>query len=49
MRIIYDDVGSWRMKERFIDKMRAEGIEAHPFMAVRFPVLTSRVNYRNHR
>lgn len=49
VRIIYDDVGSWRMKDRFIDKMRAEGIEAHPFMAVRFPVLTSRMNYRNHR
>ncbi len=49
VRIIYDDVGSWKTKNRFFDRMRAEGIEIYPFMPVRFPVLTSKVNYRNHR
>ena len=49
MRVIYDDVGSWKTKNRFFDRMRAEGIEVYPFMPVRFPVFTSKVNYRNHR
>ena len=49
VRVIYDDVGSWKTKNRFFDRMRAEGIEVYPFMPVRFPVFTSKVNYRNHR
>ena len=49
VRIIYDDVGSWKTKNRFFDRMRAEGIEVFAFMPVRFPVFTSKVNYRNHR
>ena len=49
VRIIYDDVGSWKTKNRFFDRMRAEGIEIYAFMPVRFPVFTSKVNYRNHR
>lgn len=49
VRVIYDDVGSWKTKNRFFDRMRAEGIEVYAFMAVRFPIFTSKVNYRNHR
>ena len=49
VRVIYDDVGSWKTKKRFFDRMRAEGIEVYAFMPVRFPVFTSKVNYRNHR
>lgn len=49
VRIIYDDVGSWKTKNRFFDRMRAEGVEVYAFMPVRFPVFTSKVNYRNHR
>ena len=49
VRVIYDDVGSWKTKNRFFDRMRAEGIEVYAFMPVRFPVFTSKVNYRNHR
>ena len=49
VRVIYDDVGSWKTKNRFFERMRAEGIEVYPFMPVRFPVFTSKVNYRNHR
>ena len=49
VRVIYDDVGSWKTKNRFFDRMRAEGVEVHAFMPVRFPVFTSKVNYRNHR
>ena len=49
VRVIYDDVGSWKTKNRFFECMRAEGIEVYPFMPVRFPIFTSKVNYRNHR
>jgi len=49
VRIIVDDVGSWDLKEKYFKKLREEGIEIYPFMEVRFPRLTSRVNFRNHR
>ena len=49
VRIIYDDVGSWKVKKRFWERMRDEGIDLEPFLRVRFPRFTSRVNYRNHR
>ncbi|MGN0282610.1 MAG: cardiolipin synthase [Prevotella sp.] len=49
VRLIYDDVGCWKVKRRFFERMRQEGIEAWPFMPVRFRSFTSKVNYRNHR
>ena len=49
VRIIVDDVGSWDLKEWFFEELRENGIEIYPFMEVRFPRLTSRVNFRNHR
>jgi cardiolipin synthase len=49
IRVIYDDVGSWSTKNRFFEQMRKTGIEVHPFLKVVFPILTSKVNYRNHR
>lgn len=49
VRVIYDDVGCWHVPGRFFDSMRADGIETRGFLKVRFPLFTSRVNYRNHR
>lgn len=49
VRFLYDDVGSWKTKDSFFERMREEGIEVHPFMPVRFPLFTRKVNYRNHR
>ena len=49
VRLIFDDVGSWELKKRFIRSMSDAGIKIDCFMKVRFPMLTSRVNYRNHR
>lgn len=49
VRVLYDDVGSWGLKEPFLAPMRAVGIEAHPFQKVSFPKLANRINYRNHR
>ncbi len=49
VRIIVDDVGSWGLSKKFIKQLRNNGIEIYSFMEVRFPRLTSRVNFRNHR
>ena len=49
VRVVYDDVGCWRVSQRFFSRMSREGISVQPFMPVRFPTLTRRVNYRNHR
>ena len=49
VRIIYDDVGCWRVPHRFFERMREGGIEVQPFLPVHFPTFTSKVNYRNHR
>ena len=49
VRIIYDDVGCWRVRRGFFERMREEGIDVLPYLPVHFPTFTSKVNYRNHR
>lgn len=49
VRIIYDSVGCWNVKQRFFNHIRQLGIQTAEFMPVRFPKLTSKVDYRNHR
>ena len=49
VRVIYDDVGCWRVRGRFFERLRHEGIDVRSFMPVRFPAFTGKVNYRNHR
>lgn len=49
VRVIYDDVGCWNVKDKFFREMKHNGIEIYPFLRVVFPVFTSKVNYRNHR
>lgn len=49
VRLLYDDVGCWRVKDRFFNRMKAAGIQVYAFMPVRFPAFTGKVNYRNHR
>lgn len=49
VRIIYDDVGCWSVKNAFFERMMEAGIEVAPFLPVRFPQFTSKANYRNHR
>lgn len=49
VRLIYDDVGSWNAKRSFFKDMQKEGVEVQAFLKVAFKLLTSRVNYRNHR
>lgn len=49
IRIIYDDVGCWRVPSAFFERMKKAGIDVCAFMPVKFPAFTSKVNYRNHR
>lgn len=49
VRLLYDDVGCWDVSNSFFSGMRDEGIEVAAFLPVRFPQLTHKVNYRNHR
>ena len=49
VRVLYDDVGCWNVSHRFYDEMLSMGIEVRPFLKVRFPRFTGKVNYRNHR
>ena len=49
VRLIYDNVGCWNVRNKFFERMRDGGIDVHSFMPVKFPAFTSKVNYRNHR
>lgn len=49
IRLIYDDVGSIEINKKLNRKLRNLGIECWPFMPVRFPRFTSRINFRDHR
>lgn len=49
VRVIYDGVGSRDLDKSYIDALKQAGVEIYPFLPVVFPVVTSKVNYRNHR
>ena len=49
VRLIYDDVGCWKVKNIFFRRLIDGGVEVAGFLPVRFPKFTSKVNYRNHR
>ena len=49
VRLIYDDVGCWKVSHQFFEQLRDAGVEVAPFLPVRFPSFTSKANYRDHR
>lgn len=49
VRLIYDDVGCWKVSHRFFNRMRDAGVEVAGFLPVHFPSFTSKANYRDHR
>ncbi|MBR7167033.1 MAG: cardiolipin synthase [Bacteroidaceae bacterium] len=49
VRLLYDSVGCWSVKRSFFDEIRRAGGYVESFLKVRFPLLTNKVNYRNHR
>lgn len=49
VRMIYDDIGSWKTKQKFFKEMREAGVQVFPFLKVLLPYLSPKFNYRNHR
>ena len=49
IRLLYDDVGFLRVDGNFFEEMRCEGMYVQAFLKERFPMLSSSLNYRNHR
>ena len=49
VRVIYDDVGSWRSKNSFFNEMKSHGVQISAFLEVKFAALANKINYRNHR
>ncbi|MDD4922769.1 MAG: cardiolipin synthase [Bacteroidales bacterium] len=49
VRLIYDDIGSWKTKKRFFREMQDAGVQVYPFLKVLLPYLSPKFNYRNHR
>lgn len=49
IRIIYDYLGSYSVGSKRWDKLKSYGIQIYPFLPVKIPLLSSTVNYRNHR
>lgn len=47
--VIYDDLGSLAVKNRFFREMEEAGVEVSPFFKLTWPHLASRANWRNHR
>lgn len=49
VRFLYDAVGCWKLNKNYMKELQEAGVETVPFAPVRFPVLTHKMNYRNHR
>lgn len=49
VRFIYDDVGCLKTKDKFFRPITANGGQVFPFLEVRFPRFSRKVNFRNHR
>jgi len=49
VRLLVDSVGSWSLGRVFHRQMQKAGVESYEFLNVFFPILTHRINYRNHR
>lgn len=49
VRLIYDAVGSWRLKDSFFKPLLDAGVKLKPFLPVTLPLFGNRLNYRNHR
>lgn len=49
VRLLYDDVGCWNTRDSYFRRLSRGGVKVEAFLPVRFPTLTDKVNYRNHR
>lgn len=49
VRVMFDGIGSFFLKDGFVKEMERAGIEVIMFSPLRFVTPVSRINYRNHR
>ena len=49
VRLMFDDVGSWKLGRAYAKRLRNAGVEVHAFMPSSFAFFRSSVNFRNHR
>ncbi|WP_240421127.1 cardiolipin synthase [Paenibacillus periandrae] len=49
VRCIFDGVGSYQLKQRFLDQLREGGVEVYLFLRPFIAFFDKRMNYRNHR
>lgn len=49
VRLMFDDVGSWKLGRTYTKRLRDAGVEVHAFMPSSFAFFRSSVNFRNHR
>lgn len=49
VNIMVDGIGSRGLSTEYMETLKSAGAEIHVFRPVRFPSLTSKINYRNHR
>ncbi|NLD05642.1 MAG: cardiolipin synthase [Synergistaceae bacterium] len=49
VRVLYDAVGSWKLKREYIETLKEAGVDCHSFMPVSFPMFRRKMNFRNHR
>ncbi|MEO5500188.1 MAG: cardiolipin synthase [Ginsengibacter sp.] len=49
VRFIYDDFGSSSIRKKLVPRLKANAVQAFPFLKVYFIAFANRLNYRNHR
>lgn len=49
VRVIFDGFGSWFLSRTFLKRIRASGIDIHPFVPLSLWRFFNKINYRNHR
>ena len=49
VRVMYDHVGSFQIRNKFFKEMEKAGVMTHPFFKVSAPLFATRINWRNHR
>ena len=49
VRVMYDHVGSFQVRNKFFKEMEKGGVMTHPFFKVSVPLFATRINWRNHR
>lgn len=49
VRVIFDGFGSWFLSRTFLKRIRASGVDIHPFVPLSIWRFFNKINYRNHR